>query len=135
MKTQFKPGSSGNPEGRPPTTEERVALLKERLTPRAEIIFNGYIRAIGRARVDVIVEVHALKVAELQAGCETLRLKMKDAEPSETLINSITRLESTAARAERALFKAVPPKAEVQISYAERLAKKLAKEKRRHEET
>jgi hypothetical protein len=49
-------------------------------------------------------------VAELQAGCETLRLKMKTEQPTPALINSITRLESTAARAERALFKIAPPK-------------------------
>jgi hypothetical protein len=107
--------------------QRRVAYLRKRLTPRARDLFNGLLRKIGRDRVDIIIESHALKVAELQAGCEVLRLKMKTAEPTDALINSITRLESTAARAERGLFKAVPPKAEVHIPMRERLVMQRAK--------
>ena len=102
----------------------RVAYLKKRLTPRSRDLFNGLVRKIGRDRIDIIIELHCLKVAELQAGCETLRLKMATAEPDAALINSITRLESTAARAERALFKAVPPKTEVHIPLREQIIRK-----------
>jgi hypothetical protein len=127
MKTQFKPGESGNPKGRPPTTTEREAFLKDRLTPRTRILFNGFLRKIGRDRIDVTVEADCLRVAELQVGCEILRLKMQTEQPTPALVNSITRLESTSARAERALFKVVPPKAEVHVPLREKLLKQRAK--------
>ena len=53
------------------------------------------------------IHTHVLEVAELQAGCEALRLQMNTAEPNAELVNSVTRLQSTLARAERALFKVV----------------------------
>lgn len=130
MKNQFKPGASGNPEGRPPTTAERVAFVAGRLTPRARDLFNGLVRKIGRGRIDIITEAHCLKVAELQAGCEALRLKMQTAEPDASLVNSITRLESTAARAERALFQAVPPKAKIHVPLREKLMREQARQSR-----
>jgi hypothetical protein len=134
MTNQFQPGNSGNPRGRPATNAERVAFLKERLTPRAQHLFAGLVRKIGRGRLDIIVEMHALKVAELQAGCEALRLQMNGAQPSPELINSITRLESTAARAERSLWKTVPAKADVFVPLRERLAKEAAKRGGKHGE-
>jgi hypothetical protein len=51
----------------------RAAFLKRRLTPRAPDLFQGLVRKIGRDRVDITIEPHCLKLAELQAGCETLR--------------------------------------------------------------
>jgi hypothetical protein len=131
MTNQFEPGSSGNPDGRPPEIRERSAFIKGRLSVRAMDLFNGLVRKIGRGRLDIHTEMHAVKVAELQAGCEALRLMMKTAEPSAELINSITRLESTAARAERALFKAVPPKAEAPVTLREQFERAAKKQARR----
>jgi hypothetical protein len=111
----------------------RVAFLKKRLTPRSRELFNGLVRRIGRGRIDIIVEAHCLKVAELQAGCEDLRLRMATAEPDAVLVNSITRLESTTARAERALFKAVPPKTAVHIPLREQIIRKRQKPGKPHE--
>jgi hypothetical protein len=132
MKNQFEPGRSGNPDGRPPTAEERIAFLRLRLTPRAADLFNGLVRKIGRSRLDVVTEMHALTVAELRAGCEALRLQMKTTEPSAELINSITRLQSTADRAERALWKAVPPKTEIHVPLREKLRRAKAKQGGQH---
>jgi hypothetical protein len=93
--------------------KRRSAFLKQRLTPRARVLFRGLITRIGRDQVDITVEGHVLRVAELTAACEALRLDLsKGAQPTPALINSVTRLESTAARAERALFKIAPDKAE-----------------------
>jgi hypothetical protein len=131
MTNQFEPGSSGNPGGRPPEIRERTAFIRGHLSDRAMDLFNRLTRKIGRGRLDIHTEMHAIKVAELQAGCEALRLMMKTTEPSAELINSITRLESTTARAERALFKAVPPKAEVHVPLREKLARAAARQVRR----
>jgi hypothetical protein len=89
----------------------RAAFLKKRLTPCARDLFQGLVRQIGRDRVDITIEAHCLKVAELMAACEALRAKTTE-EPTPALVNSVTRLESTAARAGRALAKLAPPKSE-----------------------
>jgi hypothetical protein len=105
----------------------RNSYLKDRLSDRARDLFRGLVRKIGRDRVDIVVEAHILEVAELKAACEALRLQMTTEVPTAALINSVTRLASTTARAERALFKAVPPKKDVPVTLRERLARAAAK--------
>jgi hypothetical protein len=98
-------------EPRSNEARRRAEYLRKRLTGRARSLFNGLVRQIGRDRVDIVVETHALRVAELTAAAETLRAQLATtAAPTPALVNSVTRLESTAARAERALAKIAPAK-------------------------
>jgi hypothetical protein len=106
------PGYATDSDGSKRQRRRRREFIRKRLSPRARDVFQGLVRQIGRDRVNIVVETHALRVAELTTAAETLReqLLATTEAPSASLINSITRLESTAARAERALFKLAPPK-------------------------
>jgi hypothetical protein len=66
-----------------------------------------------------VTEADALEIAELTVGCENLRAELdaakldgKSLKDKANLINSITRLQSTTARAKRALLRGVPDAAE-----------------------
>jgi hypothetical protein len=57
---------------------------------------------------DIVTQSHCLRVAELIAIAEELRAEASGEELRPDMINAITRIESTASRAERALFKDAP---------------------------
>ena len=92
--------------------QRRSAFLRKRLTPRARDLFPGLVRRIGRDRVDIGSKPTPSRWPSCWPPARCLRLKLKTEEPTPALINSITRLESTAARAERALDKLAPAKTE-----------------------
>lgn len=78
---------------------------------RVQTLYRALLASHGTGPSRTVVEAQCLKVAELVAGAEALRAALLASEsPSAALINSVTRLKSTAARAERALDKLAPPK-------------------------
>ena len=74
---------------------------------RVRDLFEGYLARLG-ADADIVTKAHCLRVAELIAIAEETRAKTSGAELKPDWLNAVTRIESTAARAERALFKDVP---------------------------
>ena len=74
---------------------------------RVRDLFQGFMARVG-TEADIVTQAHCLQVAELMAIAEELRAKAKGEELRPDMVNAITRAESTAARAERALFKDVP---------------------------
>lgn len=85
---------------RPPTNRPgRSAAATGR---RVRDLYVAYLERVGRSS-DPIVQAQALRAAELTALCESLRARALAGETFDT--NDLTRLESTANRAERALVK------------------------------
>lgn len=72
---------------------------------RVRDLYSAYLERLGPGPHDPVIEAGALRWAELTAICETLRAKALAGEEIDA--NSITRLESTAARVERAIAKGV----------------------------
>jgi hypothetical protein len=70
---------------------------------RVRDLYNAYLERLGPNPHDPITEANAVRWAELTAICETLRAKALVGEDIDA--NDITRLESTAARVERAMVK------------------------------
>jgi hypothetical protein len=71
---------------------------------RVRDLYEAYLDRTG-GTADPILQAQALRAAELTALCESLRARALAGEQFDT--NDLTRLESTAARAERALVKGV----------------------------
>jgi hypothetical protein len=93
----------------------RASFLKDRLTPRSRDLFLDLMARAGPGPHGAVVEASALECAELMIACEDLRgdleagLKDGDLKAKAALVNAVTRLQSTTARARRA-FKGVPGK-------------------------
>jgi hypothetical protein len=66
-------------------------------------LYAAYLERLGPGPHDVTIEANALRWAELTAICEGLRARALAGEDIDA--NDITRLESTAARIERAMVK------------------------------
>jgi hypothetical protein len=75
---------------------------------RIRDLFKGLLARVGAGPHDVVTEAHALRVAELVVACEDIRAGLAGKVLDVGQVNAITRLESTAARAERAFLKAAP---------------------------
>jgi hypothetical protein len=69
---------------------------------RVRDLYEGYLDRVGPGPHDPIVEAAALRAAELATICEGLRARALAGEDIDA--NNITRLESTANRAERTLI-------------------------------
>jgi hypothetical protein len=69
---------------------------------RVRDLFTAYLERLGPGPHDPVIEAGALRWAELTAICETLRAKALAGADIDA--NDITRLESTANRAERAII-------------------------------
>lgn len=78
---------------------------------RVRDLFQGFLARVG-TDADIVTKAHCLQVAELIAIAEELRDKATGNELLPAMVNAVTRAESTAARAERALFKDAPSAAE-----------------------
>lgn len=104
-RTKSEPSAS-----RPNHERRRAAFLKDRLSPRTRDLFLDLMSRHGPG--SLWVESQCLKLAELTASAENLRARLATEEPSPALINSVTRLESTARRAAVDLAKLSPPKAD-----------------------
>jgi hypothetical protein len=76
---------------------------KKATTRRVRDLYTAFLARLGAGPHDEITQAGALRWAELTAICEVLRARALAGENIDS--NSITRLESTAARAERALVK------------------------------
>jgi len=79
---------------------------------RVRDLFQGFLARVG-IDADIVTKSHCLRVSELIAIAEELRAKASGEELRPDMINAVTRIESTAARAERALLKDAPSAAEV----------------------
>ena len=90
---------------------------------RVRDLFEGFLARVG-TDADIVTKAHCLRVAELIAIAEETRAMTTGTELKPDMINAVTRIESTAARAERALLKAVPAKPKGSEALAEYLAKK-----------
>jgi hypothetical protein len=67
---------------------------------RVRLLYRNLIAQHGAGQNRALIEAACLRVAELTAAGEDLRAKLlATTEPSDALINSITRLESTQRRA------------------------------------
>jgi hypothetical protein len=73
---------------------------------RVRDLYRAHLAQIGKGPFDPLTEARALRAAELEVICEDLRAKALAGEPFDP--NAITRLESTANRAERSLIDAAP---------------------------
>lgn len=78
------------------------------------LLFNTYLSRLGPGPHDHVIQAGAMRAAELLVLCEDLRAKALSDESIG--INDITRLESTARRAEVDLFgKAEPPDPQLEL--------------------
>jgi hypothetical protein len=68
---------------------------------RVRDLYSAYLERLGPGPHDHVIEAGALRWAELTAICEVLRARALAGEDIDA--NAITRLESTANRAERAI--------------------------------
>lgn len=73
---------------------------------RVRDLYRAHLARFGDGPHDPVTEAHALRAAELAVLCEDMRAKALAGEPIDP--NDITRLESTANRAEKALLKTGP---------------------------
>lgn len=83
--TQFKPGTSGNPKGRPRGSRNFKTVLQHELDDRVQIRENGKVK----------------RVAKLDAAVKTNIAKTIQGDPRHTaiLMKSIEKLEGTAGQA------------------------------------
>jgi outer membrane murein-binding lipoprotein Lpp len=80
---------------------------------RVRVLYRALRTSHGAGRSRAETEAHCLKVSELTIAAENLRAKLlATAEPTDAMINAVTRAESTASRAGRVLDKLAPPKTE-----------------------
>jgi hypothetical protein len=86
---------------KPPSN--RPGRSPKALSRRVTDLYRAYLERLGPGPHDPIIEANALRWAELTVICETLRAKALAGEDIDA--NDITRLESTAARVERAMVK------------------------------
>lgn len=103
---------------RPNQERRRAAFLRDRLSPRVRDLFTDLMA--DRKETGAYLESQCLKVAELTVRAEDIRARLEamlaaakgndDAAVRSlaTLINAVTRLESTARRAAADLGKIVP---------------------------
>lgn len=113
--------AAGSLPDRKPQNTNRSAMTNDPLAGRASArtprgrrirdLFRGFLARLG-TDADVITQSHCLRVAELIAIAEELRTRATGEELRPDLINAITRIESTAARAERTLLKGAPDAAD-----------------------
>lgn len=112
------PQTSRKPDDRSREDKRRAAFIRGRLSPRVRDVFTDLLK--GKGDAGAYVELQALKVAELTVRAEELRAKLAamlaanetagDVRHLAALINSVTRLESTARRAAADLAKIGPAK-------------------------
>ena len=86
---------------RPPAN--RPSISAKATARRVRDLYAAYLERLGPGPHDPIVEAAALRAAELSTICEGLRARALAGEDVDA--NDITRLESTAARAERGMVK------------------------------
>ena len=80
---------------------------------RVHLLYRSLLASHGAGTNRAVTESHCLRVAELTIIAENLRaMLLATAEPTDAMTNSVTRAESTAARAARVLEKLAPPKTE-----------------------
>jgi hypothetical protein len=94
------------------TTANRQLLAERaaRKSPqgrRVRLLFNTYLDRLGPGPHDHVIQAGAIRAAELLVLCEELRARALTGEA--VGVNDITRLESTARRAEADLFGKVSP--------------------------
>jgi hypothetical protein len=89
---------------RPPSN--RPARSTKATARRVRDLYVAYLHRLGEGPHDPIVEASALRAAELATICEGLRARALAGEDVDA--NDITRLESTANRAERAMMGGKP---------------------------
>lgn len=83
---KFRPGQSGNPQGRPPKTDHaRAAQLRRRILASAPEIIDGLIQAakagdVAAARAVLACCVPALKPVELPATPDSLLQRIEAVE-------------------------------------------------------
>jgi hypothetical protein len=78
---------------------------------RVQALYRALRASHGPGLSRTQTEAACLRVAELQTLAESLRRKLLAMEePTDAMINAVTRAESTAARAGRVLDKLAPPK-------------------------
>jgi hypothetical protein len=98
------PKSRSAVTNRPPAN--RPARSPKAVARRVRDLFSAYLGRLGPGPHDPIVEASALRAAELATICEGLRARALAGEDVDA--NDITRLESTANRAERAMISGKP---------------------------
>lgn len=74
---------------------------------RVRFLFNTYLSRLGPGPHDHVIQAGCIRAAELMVMCEDLRAKALAGDG--VGVNDITRLESTARRAEADLFGKVQP--------------------------
>ena len=74
---------------------------------RVRLLFKTYLSRLGPGPHDHVIQAGAIRAAELMVMCEDLRAKALAGES--VGVNDVTRLESTARRAEADLFGKVQP--------------------------
>jgi hypothetical protein len=113
-RTAHDPALHQNADERSREDRRRRAFLRKRLAAsRVRDLFVGLMRQIDPAGLTPKIEADALRVAELTVAAENLReTLLATAEADAALINSVTRLESTARRASIDLGKVAPLKAD-----------------------
>jgi hypothetical protein len=87
-----------------------LAERASRKTPqgrRVRALFNAFLSRLGSGPHDHVIQAGAMRAAELLVLCEDLRARALAGEGIG--VNDITRLESTARRAEADLFGKVEP--------------------------
>lgn len=97
MKPKSRSKVTNSPPANAPTRSAKATAR------RVRDLFRAYLERLGPGPHDPIIEANALRWAELTAICETLRAKALAGQDIDA--NDITRLESTAARVERAIVK------------------------------
>ena len=89
---------------------DRYGQSRQAAGRRVRSLFVALLGRLGPGPHDVVTEARALRTAELFAVCEGLRVKALAGELDD--VNELTRAESTASRAERALLEGIEPEKE-----------------------
>lgn len=118
---RWKPGSSGNPKGRPPTSERLRELLDPHKEDLVEILVSRALEGDISA-LRLCMERLAPPVKERPLIKTDLRLKSCDSETSLTLINKVLEGEISISEA-KAIFEFF--KAHLKINEADDLLKRI----------
>ncbi len=76
--TQFKPGASGNPKGRPKKRKTVGAIIEETLARRVNIEENGRLRKVSAEEIIIRRLVNAAAKGDLKAVQLVSRLSISD---------------------------------------------------------
>ena len=94
----------------PSMNRQLLAERASRKTPqgrRVRLLFQTYLNRLGPGLHDAVIQAGAIRAAELAVMCEDLRVRALAGDAIN--VNDITRLESTARRAEHDLFGKAEP--------------------------